>query len=204
MDDKITAVLQAYHEKISEERENRHKARPGGEDGGQHRFMAVGPDTGQFINILARGLEAPTILEIGTSFGYSGIWLADAARASGGHVITMERYEHKSAYAKEMARKAGLADWIDFRVGDAVEMIPALSGKVDFVLLDLWKDLYVPCLKAFYPKLNSGAIIIADNMLGRAAPGAIAYAQAVRAKPGITSVVLPVGSGIEISRYEPV
>ena len=202
MDDKIKAVLADYHEKIREERESHRQSPPGSNDGGQHRFMAVGPDPGQFINILARSLKTPTILEIGTSFGYSGIWLAAAARANGGRVITMERYEHKSAYAREMARKAGLADYIDFHVGDAVEMIPALPGKVDFVLLDLWKDLYVPCLEAFYPKLNPGAIIVADNMLGRKMPGIEAYGHAVRAMPGITSVLLPVGSGIEVSRYD--
>ena len=204
MDEKITAVLADYHEKIRQEREGKGQSKPGSHDGGKDRFMAVGPDTGQLINILARSLKAPTILEIGTSFGYSGIWLADAARASAGRLITMELYEHKSAYAKEKAEKAGLADYIDFKVGDAVAMIAALPGKVDFVLLDLFKDLYVPCLEAFYPKLNPGAIIVADNMLGRAAPGAVAYGQAVRAKPGITSIVLPVGSGIEVSRYEPV
>ena len=202
MDEKIKAVLDEYHDKIRQEREQ-HRKSPDGHDGGHDRFLAVGPDTGQLINILARSLKTPTILEIGTSFGYSGIWLAAAARASGGRLITMERYEHKSAYAKEMAGRAELSDFIEFRIGDAVEMIPALSGNVDFVLLDLWKDLYVPCLEVFYPKLNPGAIIVADNMLGRRMPGIEAYGQAVRAKPGITSVVLPVGSGIEISRYEP-
>ncbi len=204
MDEKIAAVLAVYHEKIREERDRPRHTPPGSHDGGKDRFMAVGPDTGQFINILARSLKAPGILEIGTSFGYSGIWLADAARASGGRLTTMELYEHKSAYAREMAERAGLADYVGFEVGDAVEMIAALPGKVDFVLLDLYKDLYVPCLEAFYPKLNPGAIIVADNMLGRVAPGAKAYGQAVRSKPGITSVLLPVGSGIEVSRFEPV
>ncbi|MEZ2127827.1 MULTISPECIES: O-methyltransferase [unclassified Sinorhizobium] len=203
MDEKIATVLDVYHEKIRDERERPRQSPPGGHDGGQDRFMAVGPDTGQLINILARSLRAPTILELGTSFGYSGIWLAEAARASGGRLITMERYEHKSAYAHEMAQKAGLADYIDFKVGDAVEMIPALPDKADFVLVDLYKDLYVPCLEAFYPKLNSGAIIVADNMLGRAMPGVKAYSHAIRAKPGITSVLLPVGAGIEVSRFEP-
>lgn len=202
MDEKITAVLDIYHEKIREERERPRHSPPGSHDGGKDRFMAVGPNTGQLINILARSLKTPAILEIGTSFGYSGIWLADAARASGGRLITMELYEHKSAYAKEMAEKAGLADHIDFKVGDAVEMTAALPGTIDFVLLDLYKDLYVPCLEAFYPKLNPGAIIVADNMLGRVAPGVKAYAQAVRAKPGISSVLLAVGSGIEVSRFD--
>jgi predicted O-methyltransferase YrrM len=203
MDDKITAVLDAYHEKIREERSRPRDTAPAVQDGGQNRFMAVGPHTGQLINILARSLKAPTILELGTSFGYSGIWLAEAARASGGRLITMERHAHKSAFAREMAEKAGLADYVDFKVGDAVEMIGELPGKVDFVLVDLWKDLYVPCLEAFYPKLNPGAILVADNMLSSAGPGVKAYGVAVRAKPGITSVLLPVGSGIEVSRLDP-
>lgn len=71
------------------------------------------------------------------------------------------------------------------------------------MLLDLWKDLYVPSLEAFYPRLNPGAIIVADNMIRPGGDNARAYSQAVRAKPGITSVLLPVGTGIEVSRYDP-
>lgn len=149
MDDKIKAVLDAYHELIREERSKQRQKPPGDHDGGKDRFLAIGPDTGQLINILARSLRTPTILELGTSFGYSGIWLAEAARVSGGRLITMERYDHKSTFARDMAEKAGLADHIDFKVGDAVEMIPALPGKIDFVLVDLWKDLYVPAWRPF-------------------------------------------------------
>jgi predicted O-methyltransferase YrrM len=114
----------------------------------------------------------------------------------------MESEDYKSAHAREMARKAGLADHVDFKVGDAVEMIGALPLRIDFVLLDLWKNLYVPCLEAFYPKLNPGAIIVADNMLG-SDPGVKAYAKAIRAKRGIASVLLPVGNGLEVSRLGP-
>ena len=203
MDEKITAVLDTYHALIREERSKPRQEPPGQQDGGQNRFMAVGPDTGQLINILTRSLKEPTILELGTSFGYSGIWLAAAARASGGRLVTMEKYEHKSAFARDMAEKAGLADFIEFKVGDAVQMIGEVPGGFDFVLVDLYKDLYVPCLDAFYPKLNPGAIIVADNMLGPN-PNVKVYGKAVRAKPGITSVLLPVGSGIEVSRFEPV
>ncbi len=204
MDDRITAVLDAYHERIHEERAAPREMPPGGRDGGQdQRMRAVGPATGQFLNILAKSLPAPTILEIGTSFGYSGIWLGEAARASNGRLITMELHGYKSAYAREMATKAGLDDHIDFRVGDAVKMIAGLPDKLDFILLDLWKDLYVPCLEAFYPKLNPGAIIVADNMLMPGNEGVKSYGRAVRVKLGITSVLLPVGSGIEVSRYDP-
>ncbi len=91
---------------------------------------------------------------------------------------------------------------VEFKLGDARESIAALSGPFDFVLLDLWKDLYIPCFDLFYPKLGSGAMIVADNMLfpefSRA--DAAEYRNHVRAKTDVQSVLLPVGSGIELSR----
>ncbi|OCJ04360.1 methyltransferase [Rhizobium sp. AC44/96] len=204
MDSKILAVLDAYHELIDKEKNSPREEAPGGRDGGQdRRLRAVGPQTGQLLNIIAKSLVAPTILELGTSFGYSGIWLAEAARQTGGRLITMELHKYKSAYARDMATKAGLSDHIDFRVGDAVAMIGDLQIGIDLDLVDLWKDLYVPCLEAFYPKLNPGAIVIADNMTRPGNEDVRAYARAIRSKPGITSVEIPVGAGLEISRFEP-
>ena len=204
MDDKVKAVLESYHARIhDEEKTMREPPATGPGDWRDKVLLAVGPDTGRLINILARSLKAPTILELGTSYGYSGIWLAEAARATGGRLITMELQDYKSSRAREMASQAGLADHVDFKVGDAVQMISELPAGIDFVLVDLWKDLYVPCLKAFYPKLNPGALIVADNMLRPATEEVKQYGKAVRALPGITSVLLPVGSGIEISRFAP-
>lgn len=204
MDDKLSAVFDLYHARMREERSQPRMEPPGGRDGGHdQRMRAIGPETGQLLNILARSLDKPTILELGTSFGYSGLWLAEAARAAGGRLITMELHEYKSVYAREMAERAGLSEWIDYRVGDAVAMIGELANNVDFVFVDLWKDLYVPCLEAFYPRLNPGAIIVADNMIRPGTEDVKRYGRAVRALPGISSVLLPVGSGIEVSRFEP-
>lgn len=204
MDTRIVEVLELYHARMREERGSPRVEPPGGRDGGHdQRMRAIGRETGQLLNILASSLEAPNILELGTSFGYSGIWLAAAARASGGRLVTMELHGYKSAHAQEMSAKAGLSQFVDFKVGDAVQMIGELPGKVDFVFVDLWKDLYVPCLEAFYPRLNPGAIIVADNMIRPGTEHVRAYARAIRAKPGMTSVPLPVGTGIEVSRYEP-
>src|ERR1700752_5183385 len=114
----------------------------------------------------------------------------------------MELQDYKSAYARDMAAKAGLADYIDFKVGDAVQMISELPFGLDFVLVDLWKDLYAPSLEAFYPKLNPGAIIVADNMIFPGGENVARYAAAIRAKPKMTSILVPVGSGLEISRFE--
>jgi predicted O-methyltransferase YrrM len=205
MDEKITAVLDAYHERMREEaqRWGQGASVASGRDWRDQSLLAVGPQSGRLINILASSLKTPNILELGTSYGYSGIWLAAAARASEGRLTTMELQDYKTAYARDMAEKAALASYIDFKVGDAVQMISELSFGIDFVLVDLWKDLYTPCLDAFYPKLNPGAIIVADNMLRPGGENVQRYARAIRAKPGMTSVLLPVGQGLEISRYEP-
>ena len=204
MDDKVTAVLEVYHQRIRDEHAMRRGGGgPGSPGVGIDQFLlAVGPESGQLINILAKSLKAPHILEIGTSYGYSGIWLAEAARATGGRLTTLELQDYKSAYAREMSAKAGLADHVDFKVGDALAAIAAMPAGIDFVLLDLWKDMYAPCLEAFYPKLNPGAIIVADNMTRPGGPGIAEYAAAVRAKPDLDSILVPVGSGLEISRYK--
>ena len=135
MDDKLNAVLDLYYERILKERQEHADgiSRPASE-----RFMAVCPQTGQLINILARNLKAPTILELGTSFGYSTLWLAEAARRTGGRVITMELEREKVAFARDMAARAGVEEHIEYRIGDAVEMISKLKDGIDFVLLDLW------------------------------------------------------------------
>ncbi len=157
MDDRILAVLDEYHELIREEQSKPRDMPPGGRDGGQDRRMrAVGPETGRLLNIVAKSLKTPNILELGTSFGYSGIWLAEAARATGGRLITMELHDYKSAYARDRATKAGLADHIDFKVGDAVQMISELTIGVDLVLVDLWKDSLRALPGGFLPQAQPG------------------------------------------------
>src|SRR5262245_29117000 len=109
MDEKVRAVLDAYHARLGDEGRRMREGTLSLADRDE-LLLAVGPDTGRLLNILAKSLSKPNILELGTSYGYSGIWLADAARATGGRVITMELAEAKSKHAREMAAKAGLAD----------------------------------------------------------------------------------------------
>ena len=129
LDRNILEVLAVYHERIEREQEERKAARETGKEFSRdNRLLAVGPKTGRFINILARSLESPTILELGTSFGYSAIWLGEAARATGGRLITMELSPEKSEQARQMSEKAGLAEHVDFRVGDAIELINRINA----------------------------------------------------------------------------
>src|SRR5580692_1705289 len=130
LDGKVAAVLEAYHKRMQQEHAQMRQGPPTGGSGNwlDKVLLAVGPETGQLISILARSLKAPNILEIGTSYGYSGIWLAEAARAAGGRLTTLELQDYKSAHAREMSVKAGLADHVDFKVGDALAAIAALPS----------------------------------------------------------------------------
>lgn len=199
MDADVKTVLDIYHARIEEEQRLR-DAGMGMKDL-DRLLLAVGPDTGRLINLLVRSLVKPMILELGTSYGYSTLWLAEAAKATGGRVLTMELQDYKAGHAREMAQQAGLASVIDFQVGDALQLLDKTELRFDFVLVDLWKDLYEPCLERFHPKLNAGAIIVSDNMIRPGGPVAQRYRRALLRKPGMSSVLLPVGSGIEVSRY---
>jgi predicted O-methyltransferase YrrM len=164
-------------------------------------LLPVGPEVGGFLHALILARRPKRILELGTSYGYSTLFLADAAKTVGASVITMELADYKQAYAREQLSKAGLVGVVDFRCGDAVEMTKADAGPFDFILLDIWKELYKPCFDAFYPKLSEEAIIASDNMISpeMARPDVRVYREAVRAKADLQTVLLPIGSGIELS-----
>ena len=167
-------------------------------------LLSVGPATGQLLNLLAKQSEAKTILEVGSSYGYSTVWLAEAARQNRGKVISLEIHSGKQESARSSIKKAGLDGFVDFRLGDARDLLAKLKGKVDFVLLDLWKNLYIPCFDLFYPKLSASALVVADNMTypESSRKHAEAYRKHIRKKSGIQSVLLSVGSGLELTRYK--
>jgi predicted O-methyltransferase YrrM len=167
-------------------------------------LLPVGPATGTLLNLLAKQAGARRILEVGSSFGYSTVWLAEAARAVHGKVISLELKAEKTEYAAGQLARAGLADLVEFRVGDALESLAALAGPFDLVLIDLWKNLYVPVFELLHPKLAPGALVVADNMIepASARPHAQAYRHAVHVARDMSSVLLPVGNGIELSRYQ--
>jgi len=164
-------------------------------------YMPISPEVGRLIYILARNRGAKTIVEFGTSYGISGIHLAAALRdGGGGRLVTTEFDAVKAGRAHENFRAAGLADLIEIRIGDAFETLKAeIGGKIELLLLDGWKPLYLPMLKFLEPKLAPGALIVADDL--DIAPEALApYLDYVRAVGnGYVSVDLPLGDRIEFS-----
>jgi predicted O-methyltransferase YrrM len=167
-------------------------------------MLAVGFQTGEFLNMLIKIQAGKRILEIGTSVGYSTIWLAEAARINGGHLTTLECVAAKQLQAMENIRRAGLEDFVDFQLGDALKLLENLPGAWDFVFLDIWKDLYIPCFDRFYKKLAPGAIVVADNMTFPPDFRAIMkdYQEYVRSKPDLDSIEIDIGQGLELTRKE--
>jgi predicted O-methyltransferase YrrM len=202
MDEAVRRVLTEYEARIAAEAKLMASIDPQRWIERRDEFLLpVGPDTGRVLNILIKSARARSILEIGTSYGYSTLWLAEAARQTGGKVVSLELAEYKAAYARQALTRAGLAGCVDIRVGSALATLPHLAGPFEFVLIDLWKDLYVICLDLVYPMLAYGACVIADNMLQPVQVRADAenYRRHVR-QLDFDSVLLPIGSGIEVSR----
>jgi predicted O-methyltransferase YrrM len=202
MDQAVAAVLAEYEVRAQAEEKLWDNGRPTGNV--DDLLLPVGPVTGRFLNELAKAMQARSLLEVGTSYGYSTLWLAEAARETGGQLTTLELQPAKSEHARAQLARAGLAGSVQLLVGDALETLGTLSGPFDFVLIDLWKDLYIPVFDLVYPRLAPEAAVIADNMIR---PDTVrhlarAYRKHVRAAPDMSSVLLPLGSGIEVSRFK--
>jgi predicted O-methyltransferase YrrM len=164
-------------------------------------LIFIGPQTGKLLHLIATSAKSQTLIEIGASYGYSTIWLADAARETGGKVHSLELSEMKVEHARTQLKRAGLDRYVEFHVGDALQTLAALPGPFDFILLDLWKDLYVPCFELFHPKLAPNAFVAADNMIFPSNPkDQAAYRAAVASKPDLQSLLIPIGSGVELSQ----
>ena len=201
VDPVIERVLVDFERRADEE--NRRRSSPGSQDVSRDDLLlSVGREAGILLYLLATGGQARRILELGTSYGYSTVWLGAAARATGGKVLSLELKEFKIEAARQALTRAGLSTRVEFHVGDCLESLKALPGPFDFVLLDVWKDLYLPCFELVHPKLAPGGVICADNMLlpETVRPQAEAYRARVRAAGDMDSVLVDVGNGIEISR----
>ena len=127
-------------------------------------YIPVTPEAGRLLYSLVRSTRPATVVEFGMSFGISAIHLASAVRDNGtGRVVTTELSTSKIAAAKKTFADTGLDDVITILEGDALTTLESLDGPVDFVLLDGWKDLYLPVLELLEPRLHAGVLVVADN-----------------------------------------
>ena len=180
----------------------------------QHRvfhdvYSAVTRERGALLYLIARAIAAKRVVEFGSSFGISTIYLAAAVRdnlASGapteGRVVGSEMEPLKHAQAAKNLQAAGLSGIASIIPGDALETLRTVKGPLDMVFLDGRKDLYLPVLKLLEPELRIGAVILSDNIFSfrkEVAPF-LDYVQS--AKNGFASASLKISDGVEFSIFQ--
>jgi predicted O-methyltransferase YrrM len=162
-------------------------------------YIPITPEQGKVLYLTARMIDARTIVEFGTSFGISALYLGSAARANGGRFIGSEREPRKIAAARANLAEAGLDGVAEVRDGDALQTFRDIAAPIDLVLLDGWKDLYLPMLQLLRPKLRKGAVVFADNIFTFPKELASYVAFVRESANGFESTTIPIGHGLEYS-----
>lgn len=168
----------------------------------EHKGMSNIPHAaGHFLHILIRARGARRVLEIGTSNGYSGIWLATALQRTAGRLTTVERDSSKVKLARRNFHEAGLSDVVDLRMGDAARVLRGVTGPFDLVFFDAGKEQQLDYLQFLLDQgqVRAGSLILSDNALTHPAELS-AYHSFVRTHPRLESLTVPLGNGLEVSR----
>ena len=159
------------------------------------RWRVLEPDAGRLLWFLAQTAGARSIVEIGTSRGVSTLWLADAARSTGGRVLSLDTDAAAQEHARRSVAEAGLSQYVQFRVADGGAALAELAdGAVDLLFLDAERTEY----PAWWPHpvrvLRAGGVLVADNALSH--PAEIApLRELIEAEPGLVSTTIGVGKG---------
>lgn len=131
---------------------------------GEEDFPAVGPGVGMLLEILARAINARRIMELGSGFGYSGLWFARALPPEG-YLLLTDFEEKNQQLAKKYFKKAGKDHMMEFRVGDALECLNREKGPYDLIFNDIDKEFYPQVIDPVYRLLRTGGLFITDNTL---------------------------------------
>ncbi len=171
-----------------------------GKDTGQ---LAISEEDGRFLRTLVAASKAKRVLEIGGASGYSAIWMAQAVRANGGRLVTIEYDPVRAKELQENIRRAGFDDVVTVVAGDAFAQVPKLSGTFDFVFLDAWKKDYQRFFDLVFPRLDRGGLFLAHNVVNKASEMGD-FLKTINANPALwTAIVTPSGEGISISYKRP-
>ncbi len=163
-----------------------------------NEFWNIDPKIGQFINLLIKDRNIKTVFEIGTSNGYSGIWMAEALSHTNGHLTTMESNKARHALAAINFEKSGLAPQITQILGHAPEDIPALPP-LDLALFDATKAEHISYFKKIAPHIKPKGLILTDNVISHKTELA-PYLKYVKSQTSWKSFEFNVGSGLLFSQ----
>jgi len=169
-------------------------------DAREDYYIPISAEAGQLLYALARAIRPDTVVEFGTSYGISTLYLAAAMADNGaGHVFTTELSAKKAAAARANLDQAGVGDAVTILSGDAMETLAGVPGPIALVLLDGWKDLCLPVLRLLEPKLAPGALIAADDITHTTMADYLAYVRDPAS--GYVTVAFPVEDGMELSSW---
>lgn len=164
------------------------------------KMVALEKEKAEYCYGLCRAIGAKRIVECGTSFGVSTLYLAAAIRDNGGgEVIATEWEASKAKFARKNFEAANLTPYIDLREGDLSKTLQKIGGPVDFVLLDIWTEAVMPAIRSIAPHLRTGSILIADNTT-QSRRGYEAYFDYIAdPKNGLRTMTLPFPGGLEFT-----
>ena len=161
-------------------------------------MMNVPPEDGRVLRLLAETVGAKTVVEIGTSNGYSGIWFCLALRNTGGKLITHEIDEGRASLARENFKRAGVDQMVTLVMGDAHETVKKIKGPIDIIFLDADKQGYIDYLDKLLPLLRPGGLVLAHNMNPRQADPD--YVKAITTNPNLETLILhQQGAGLGVT-----
>jgi predicted O-methyltransferase YrrM len=185
--------------RLLEELEEFGRTRDAKEPDHENRFLNLERPTAELVSILAQCSRTRHVLEIGTSNGYSTIWLAASVKPHGGRVTSIDRSARKHDLARRNLELAEVLDAVDLRLGDATAVVGSLPGPFDFVLFDGDRVSAPAQLQRLLPKLWPGALVLADNVLSH--PAEIAgYLAAIDSLRYCQHVIVPIGKGLSVAR----
>ncbi|HET6779691.1 MAG TPA: O-methyltransferase [Nitrososphaera sp.] len=196
MDSKVLSVIARLNRQSNRERSGRVKVAP------DQEMLTITADTGMFFSVVLKAIKARSILEVGTSTGFSTLWFADAMdKSHSTRIITIEMNPKKVERALKNFKEAGLDKMIEITQGIALDLLYKLKGKFDFVFLDADKENIIRYFDIVLPMVRIGGIVAADNMLypDHYRPAMRKYARHVHTKPNVQSVTVPIGMGEEIT-----
>jgi predicted O-methyltransferase YrrM len=161
-------------------------------------YMPISARGGDLLYALIRASRPETVVEFGTSYGISTLYLSAAVADNGtGHVYSTEMSKTKIAAAQSNLDEAGLGAHVTILPGDAMETLTGVPGPIGLVLLDGWKDLCLPVLRLLEPRLSAGALVVADDTTFTTMADYLAYVR--DPANGYVTVDFPVEDGMEIS-----
>jgi len=165
-------------------------------DAGQ---LAVSEEDGRFLRVLVATRGTRRALEIGGASGYSGIWIGQGLRQTGGRLVTIEYDPVRAKEAAENIKRAGLSDIVQVIAGDAFVEIPKLQGTFDMIFLDAWKKDYKAFFELTFPTLEPGGVFLAHNVVNKREEMGDFF-DAIGAAPGAWSTIIaPSGEGISLT-----